>query len=41
MRFVRMNYDHASAEDSWQRILTFFDAHLGLRSLSEWRFVIT
>ena len=28
MRFVRMNYHHASAEDSWQRILTFFDAHL-------------
>ncbi len=29
MRFVRMNYDHPSAEDSWQRILTFFDTHLG------------
>jgi carboxymethylenebutenolidase len=28
MRFVRMNYDHPSAEDSWRRILTFFDAHL-------------
>jgi carboxymethylenebutenolidase len=29
MRFVRMNYHHPSAEDAWQRILTFFDAHLG------------
>jgi carboxymethylenebutenolidase len=28
MRFVRMNYHHPSAEDAWQRILTFFDAHL-------------
>jgi carboxymethylenebutenolidase len=28
VRLVRMNYDHPSAEDSWQRILTFFDAHL-------------
>jgi carboxymethylenebutenolidase len=28
MRFVRMHYDHPSAEDSWRRILTFFDAHL-------------
>ena len=28
MRFVRMHYDHSSAEDSWRRILTFFDAHL-------------
>ena len=28
MRLVRMNYDHPSAEDSWRRILTFFDAHL-------------
>jgi carboxymethylenebutenolidase len=28
MRLVRMHYDHPSAEDSWQRILTFFDAHL-------------
>jgi hypothetical protein len=25
---VRMNYDHPSAEDSWRRILTFFDVHL-------------
>jgi dienelactone hydrolase len=25
---VRMHYDHPSAEDSWRRILTFFDAHL-------------
>jgi carboxymethylenebutenolidase len=29
MRFVRMNYHHPSAEDAWQRILIFFDAHLG------------
>jgi carboxymethylenebutenolidase len=28
MRLVGMNYDHPSAEDSWRRILTFFDAHL-------------
>ena len=28
MRFVRMHYAHPSAEDSWRRILTFFDAHL-------------
>ncbi len=28
MRLVRMHYDHPSAEDSWRRILTFFDAHL-------------
>jgi hypothetical protein len=27
VRFVRMNDDHPSAEDSWHRILTFFDAH--------------
>jgi carboxymethylenebutenolidase len=31
MKLVRMHYDHPSAEDSWQRILTFFDAHLGAR----------
>jgi dienelactone hydrolase len=28
MKLVRMHYDHPSAEDSWQRILTFFDAHV-------------
>ncbi len=28
VRLVRMNYDHPSAEDSWQRILIFFDTHL-------------
>ncbi len=28
MHLVRMNYDHPSAEDAWQRILTFFDTHL-------------
>ena len=28
MRLVRMHYDHASAEDSWARILDFFDVHL-------------
>ena len=28
VRLVRMNYDHPSAEDSWRRILTFFDTHL-------------
>jgi carboxymethylenebutenolidase len=28
LKFVRMHYDHASAEDSWRRILDFFDAHL-------------
>jgi carboxymethylenebutenolidase len=28
IRFVGLNYDHASAEDSWQRILAFFEAHL-------------
>jgi len=29
VRMVAMNYHHASAEDSWRRILTFFDQHLG------------
>jgi dienelactone hydrolase len=29
LKFVGFNYHHASAEDSWQRILSFFDAHLG------------
>jgi carboxymethylenebutenolidase len=28
LRFIGMNYDHPSAEDSWRRILSFFDAHL-------------
>jgi carboxymethylenebutenolidase len=28
VRLVRMHYDHASAEDSWRRILDFFDEHL-------------
>src|SRR6201996_5981454 len=28
MKLVRMHYDHPSAEDSWRRVLTFFDAHL-------------
>ena len=28
VKLVRMHYDHASAEDSWQRILNFFDDHL-------------
>jgi hypothetical protein len=28
VKLVRMNYHHASAEDSWHRILDFFDAHL-------------
>ncbi|HTU98201.1 MAG TPA: dienelactone hydrolase family protein [Solirubrobacteraceae bacterium] len=28
VRFVGFNYDHASSEDSWRRILEFFDAHL-------------
>ena len=27
-KFIRMNYDHRSAEDSWRRILDFFDAHV-------------
>ena len=28
VKLVRMNYHHASAEDSWRRILNFFDDHL-------------
>jgi carboxymethylenebutenolidase len=28
VRLARMHYDHASADDSWRRILDFFDAHL-------------
>ena len=28
VKLVRMSYDHPSAEDSWRRILTFFDVHL-------------
>jgi carboxymethylenebutenolidase len=28
VRFARFNYHHASAEDAWRRILTFFDEHL-------------
>jgi hypothetical protein len=29
LRFVGLHYHHPSAEDSWRRILSFFDAHLG------------
>jgi carboxymethylenebutenolidase len=28
VKFVGLSYHHASAEDAWRRILTFFDAHL-------------
>jgi carboxymethylenebutenolidase len=28
IKFLGMHYDHPAAEDSWRRILTFFDAHL-------------
>jgi carboxymethylenebutenolidase len=28
VKFIGLNYDHPSAEDSWRRILTFFDAHI-------------
>ena len=28
MKFVGMNYVHGSAEDSWRRILDFFDTHV-------------
>jgi carboxymethylenebutenolidase len=28
LKFIGMHYDHPSAEDSWRRILAFFDAHL-------------
>jgi carboxymethylenebutenolidase len=27
-KVIGVNYDHASAEDSWRRILDFFDAHI-------------
>ncbi len=27
-KFVGLNYDHPSSEDSWRRILDFFDAHI-------------
>ena len=29
LKFIGVNYHHPSAEDSWRRILSFFDAHLG------------
>jgi carboxymethylenebutenolidase len=29
LKFVGFSYHHPSAEDSWRRILSFFDAHLG------------
>jgi carboxymethylenebutenolidase len=28
VKFIGLNYRHESAEDSWRRILDFFDAHL-------------
>jgi carboxymethylenebutenolidase len=28
LKFAAFNYHHPSAEDSWRRILTFFDSHL-------------
>jgi carboxymethylenebutenolidase len=28
VKLGRFNYDHASAEDAWERILTFFDEHV-------------
>ncbi len=28
VKFMGMNYSQESAEDSWRRILDFFDAHL-------------
>jgi carboxymethylenebutenolidase len=28
LSLTRFNYDHASSEDSWRRILDFFDVHL-------------
>ncbi len=31
LKYIGLNYEHASAEDSWQRILDFFDAHLARR----------
>jgi carboxymethylenebutenolidase len=27
-KLIGINYDHASSEDSWRRILDFFDAHI-------------
>ncbi len=32
LKFIGLNYHHPSAEDSWRRILSFFDAHLGAGS---------
>ena len=32
VKFIGMNYRHESAEDSWRRILDFFDVHLGVTS---------
>jgi carboxymethylenebutenolidase len=32
IKFVGANYHHPSDEDSWQRILTFFDSHLKQRA---------
>ncbi len=32
LAFVGLNYHHPSAEDSWRRVLSFFDAHLGAGS---------
>ena len=29
VKFVGLNYVHEDAEDSWRRILDFFDAHIG------------
>jgi carboxymethylenebutenolidase len=29
VKFASFNYHHASAEDAWDRILTFFETHLG------------
>jgi carboxymethylenebutenolidase len=28
VKFIGLNYDHPSSEDSWNRILDFFDAHI-------------
>jgi carboxymethylenebutenolidase len=28
LKFIALNYHHPSAEDSWRRILSFFDTHL-------------
>lgn len=32
MKFIAMNYRHESSEDSWRRILDFFDTHLRVAS---------